>query len=290
MVEPAKVYSVRTLDGALNVLDGERNVRILAGGTDLMVLLNARQFRAAAFLDIWKVIELRGIRDEGDGLRIGALTSFSEIIKSDLTQKWTPLLVEAAMTIGAIQIQNRGTLGGNLVNGSPAGDSLPVLAVLDAEIDVASHSRGTRTVRYEDFFTAYRRTVLEADEIVTSIKIRKLERGEKSFFYKVGTRRAQAISKVMMAARVGVTSDSIESCAISFGSMTPVVRRASQIEAALQGWVSGSTLPGTIQDLLEIELTPIDDIRSTARYRMRVARNLLARMLREVGLETSTLS
>ena len=283
MADHARVYSVRTIDEALAILDGERDIRVLAGGTDLMVLLNARQFESQAFLDIWKVRELRGIRDEGAWLRIGALTSFSEIINSGLTRTWTPLLVESAMTIGAVQIQNRGTLGGNLVNGSPAGDSLPVLSVLDAEIDVASHSRGTRTVRYVDFFTAYRRTVLEADEIVTSIKIRKLERGEKGFFYKVGTRRAQAISKVMMAARVAMNSDSIESCAISFGSMTPVVGRASQIEAALRGWVSGSTLPVSIPDLLDVEVSPIDDIRSTARYRIRVARNLLARMLREIG-------
>lgn len=282
MTDPAKVYSVQTLDAALNVLDGERNVRVLAGGTDLMVLLNARQFQAPAFLDIWKVSELRGIRDEGEGLRIGALTSFSEIINSPLTRKWTPLLVEAALTIGAIQIQNRGTLGGNLVNGSPAGDSLPVLAVLDAEIDIASQAHGTRTVGYEDFYTAYRRTVLEPDEMVTSIKVRKLAPGENGFFYKVGTRRAQAISKVMMAARVAMDNGVIESCAISYGSMTPVVGRARQVEAALKGWVSGSTLPDSIQDLLEGELSPIDDIRSTARYRMRVARNLLTRMLRDV--------
>jgi len=282
MTDPAKVYSVQTVDAALNILDGEKDVRILAGGTDLMVLLNARQFRAPAFLDIWKVNELRGIRDEGAWLRIGALTSFSEIINSRLTRTWTPLLVEAALTIGAVQIQNRGTLGGNLVNGSPAGDSLPVLAVLDAEIDIASQSRGTRTVGYQDFYTAYRRTVLEADEIVTSIKVRKLEPGEKGFFYKVGTRRAQAISKVMMAARLAMNNGSIDSCAISYGSMTPVVRRAGRVEAALRGWVSGSALPDSIQNLLEGELSPIDDIRSTARYRMRVARNLLARMLREV--------
>lgn len=284
MTDPAKVYSVRTIDAALEVLAGEKNVRILAGGTDLMVLLNARQFRAPAFLDIWKVSELRGIRDEGEGLRIGALTSFSEIINSALTRKWTPLLVEAALTIGAIQIQNRGTLGGNLVNGSPAGDSLPVLAVLDAEIVITSRARGTRRVGYKDFYTAYRRTVLEADEIVTSIRVRKLERGEKGFFYKVGTRRAQAISKVMMAARLAMNNGTIESCAISYGSMTPVVRRAGQVEATLKGWNSGSTLPDVIPDLLERELSPIDDIRSTARYRMRVAGNLLARMLREALL------
>ena len=278
----ANAFSVRTVDEALTVLDdnGPR-VRIIAGGTDLMVLLNAKLYSAPAFLDIWRIDELRGIREDGGRLRIGALTSFTQIVQSELTRTHTPALVEAAQTIGAVQIQNRGTLAGNLVNGSPAGDSLPALSVLDAEIEAASRSRGTRVIPFRDFYTGYRSTVLEADEMVIAITIRKLKKKERSFFYKVGTRRAQAISKVMMAGTVEVADGRIGNCAISFGSMSPVVGRVSDVEAALNGAQIGRELPAGIQQLLQKELSPIDDIRSTATYRMRVACNLLARMLRE---------
>ncbi len=277
------VQSPRHLDEALAILsERRRDLKIIAGGTDLMVLLNARTFHANEFLDIWRINELRGISEQGERIRIGALTSYSAIIASPIVNEFVPALVAAARTIGAVQIQNRGTLGGNLVNGSPAGDTLPVLAAFDAEIEVRSSS-STRTIAYDDFYTGYRQTVLEHDEIVTAISLVKLKDGERSVFYKVGTRRAQAISKVMMASRVSLRDGVVSSAALSFGSVTPVVRRARRLERAIEGMQPGSGLTAAIEKELESEIAPIDDIRSTALYRMRVARNLLARMLSELN-------
>jgi xanthine dehydrogenase small subunit len=276
------VHSPRHLDEALAILSERRSdLRIIAGGTDLMVLLNARTFSAREFLDIWRIGELRGISEHGQRIRIGALTSFSAIIASPIVNTYAPPLVAAARTIGAVQIQNRGTLGGNLVNGSPAGDSLPVMAAFDAEIEIRSN-RGTRVVPFDDFYTGYRQTVLEPDEIVTAISLVKLRDGERSIFYKVGTRRAQAISKVMMASRMSMSDGVVSGVALSYGSVTPVVRRARRLERAIEGMRPGSGLTVAIEKELESEISPIDDIRSTALYRMRVARNLLARMLSEL--------
>ncbi len=281
------VQSPRHLDEALAILaEGRSDLKIIAGGTDLMVLLNARTFHAREFLDIWRIGELRGITDQGERIRIGALTSYSAIIASPILNASVPVLVAAARTIGAVQIQNRGTLGGNLVNGSPAGDTLPVLAAFDAEIEIRS-ARGSRTLAYEDFYTGYRQTVLEPDEIVTAVSLLKLRNGEQSIFYKVGTRRAQAISKVMMASRISLHDGSVSSIALSFGSVTPVVRRARRLERAIVGMRAGSGLTAAIEKELESEISPIDDIRSTAVYRMRVARNLLERVLGELTLPPS---
>src|SRR5947207_7398387 len=137
-----------------------------------MVLMNAHLLDAGEFLDIWDVDELRGIEDEGDALRIGALTTYTQLINSELVQRHAPSLVAASHTIGAIQIQNRGTLGGNVVNASPAGDSLPVLAAYDAEIELGS-ARGSRRVPLNRFYTGYRQSVLEPDELVLAVRIQK---------------------------------------------------------------------------------------------------------------------
>jgi len=283
MQSKTQVQSPRHLDEALAILsERRRDLKIIAGGTDLMVLLNARTFHANAFLDIWRINELRGISEQGERIRIGALTSFSAIIASPLVNVSAPALVSAARTIGAVQIQNRGTLGGNLVNGSPAGDTLPVLAAFDAEIEIRSN-RGSRVVAFDDFYTGYRKPVLEPDEMVTAISLLKLKDGERSIFYKVGTRRAQAISKVMMASRVLLRDRVVSSLALSFGSVTPVVRRARKLERAIEGMQPGSELTTGIEKELESAISPIDDIRSTARYRLRVARNLLERMLSELA-------
>lgn len=145
-----------------------------------MVLMNSHLLDAAEFLDIWRIGELRGINDEGDGLRIGALVTYTELIKSQLIQNHAPALVAASRTIGAIQIQNRGTIGGNIVNASPAGDSLPVLAAYDAEIEIGS-ARGTRNVSFNKFYTGYRNTVLAPDEMVVAVRIPKLKDGERDF-------------------------------------------------------------------------------------------------------------
>jgi CO/xanthine dehydrogenase FAD-binding subunit len=283
MTDSPTAYSVETLAEAFRVLaEHGRGVRVVAGGTDLMVLMNAHQLDAARFLDIWRVGELRGITDEGERLRVGALVTYTELIRSPLVGRDAPALVAASRTIGAIQIQNRGTLGGNIVNASPAGDSLPVLAACDAELEIGS-SRGLRRVAFNEFYTGYRQTVLAEDELLVAVRLPKLQANERDFFYKVGTRRAQAISKVVMAARAAATAGVINSIRISIGSVAPTVIRAPQTEALLAGQTLSPALIKQAQETVMREVSPITDLRSTEHYRRTVTGNVLAKCLRQLG-------
>jgi xanthine dehydrogenase small subunit len=182
-----------------------------------------------------------------------------------------PMLVASAREIGGSQIQNRGTLGGNVANGSPAGDTLPVLAAADASVVLAS-AGGERRVPFTSFYTGYRKSVMRQDELITALEISPVLGHQ--WFRKVGTRAAQAISKVVMAA-VGPAGD--EAPRVALGSVAPTVVRLPSTEAALAG---GATLVEAQRLLLE-EIAPIDDVRSTAEYRRRVAANLLARFWKE---------
>jgi xanthine dehydrogenase small subunit len=255
-------------------------LKIMAGGTDLMVLMNAHVLDASEFLDIWQVNELRGIEDDGDQLRIGALTTYTQLIKSELVQQHAPSLVAASRTIGAIQIQNRGTIGGNIVNASPAGDSLPVLAAYDAEVELG-RARGTRRVPFNHFYTGYRRTVIEPDELVLSVRLPKLKEGEVDFFWKVGTRRAQAISKTVMAVRARINHTRIDSISIAVGSVAPTVVRAIETERLLTGSIVNDALINEARRTIAREITPITDLRSTERYRRIVTGNVLVKFLRQ---------
>jgi xanthine dehydrogenase small subunit len=276
------VQSPLTLAETYALLAEGGGLKIIAGGTDLMVLLNAHLLDAGNFLDIWRVDELRGITDEGDGLRIGALTTYTQLIRSALSQQFVPSLVAASRTVGALQIQNRGTIGGNIVNASPAGDSLPVLAAYDAEIEIGS-LRGTRIVAFNEFYTGYRRTVLEPDELVIAVRVPKLKVGERDFFYKVGTRRAQAISKIVMAAKAKTAATTIESVSVSVGSVAPTVLRAPQTERLLTGATLTPELIEQARQMISSEVKPISDLRSTEHYRRTVTGNVLAKFLRQLG-------
>ncbi|HWP41616.1 MAG TPA: xanthine dehydrogenase family protein subunit M [Blastocatellia bacterium] len=282
MSNSIKAYSPGTLDEALALLS-ERGqaIKIIAGGTDIMVLMNARALDSREFLNIWRVDELRGIADEGDRVRIGALTTYTELIRSPLIREGMPALVAASRTIGAIQIQNRGTIGGNIVNASPAGDSLPVLAAYESEVELAS-SAGRRRVAFEEFYTGYRRTVLRPDEIVTAVRVSKLKAGERDFFYKVGTRRAQAISKAVLAARASVEAGTIRSIRIGIGSVAPTVIRAPRTEQLLLGRALSAELIEEARRMISSEVAPITDLRSTEHYRRTVTGNVLVKFLRDL--------
>ena len=253
----------RSLEDALRLLREEPLVPI-AGATDLYVGLNFGTLAAQRFLDLTRVSELRGIAERDDLLVIGAGTSFTQIMRSPLVQERLPMLVQAASQIGGVQIQNRGTLGGNIANGSPAGDSLPVLAVADAVLVLRS-SGGERRVPFALFYTGYRATVLRGDELIVSVEIPPVPGVQ--WFRKVGTRAAQAISKLVIAAvRAPVPR-------IAMGSVAATTVRLPRTESAL---AAGATIDEAA-DTLESEITPIDDIRSSAQYRRRVAANLLRR-------------
>jgi CO/xanthine dehydrogenase FAD-binding subunit len=279
MAIDSTAFSPSTLAEAYGFLNEHgRKAKIIAGGTDLMVLMNSHMLDAREFIDIWRLDELRGITDEGDTLRIGALTTFTQIIASPLIQLSLPALVDAARTIGAIQIQNRGTIGGNMVNASPAGDSLPVLAAYEAEVEVGS-GRGVRTIAFSQFYTGYRKTVLEPDEIVLGVRMRKLRPNERSFFSKVGARRAQAISKIVMAVKVALRAGGIDSITIGLGSVAPTVIRAVQTESSLTGMALDPTAIEHARSAISQEIAPITDVRSTERYRRAVTGNVLAKIL-----------
>jgi xanthine dehydrogenase small subunit len=284
MTNSPTAYSPTTLNDAYAALaERGRGLKVIAGGTDLMVLMNAHLLDAAEFLDIWRVDELRGITDEGERLRIGALTTYTQLIASPLVGRHVPALVAASHTIGAIQIQNRGTLGGNVVNASPAGDSLPVLAAYDAELEIGS-ARGTRRVLFNEFYTGYRRTVLAPDELVIAVRLPKLKEGERDFFWKVGTRRAQAISKTVLVAKAQAANSMIQSISIGVGSVAPTVIRTPQTEALLTTAPLTPALIEQARQLIAQEVAPITDLRSTEHYRRTVTGNVLVKFLRQLSL------
>jgi CO/xanthine dehydrogenase FAD-binding subunit len=238
----------------------------LAGGTDLFVGINAGAPMPRHYLDLWALDELRGIGHSGETLAIGALVTYTDLLQSRAVGKLLPILQQAARQVGGVQIQNRGTLAGNVGNGSPAADAVPVLAAAEAVIVLASRSSGERAIPLAHYYTGYRKSVRRADELIVRIEIAVPE-GEQTF-RKVGTRAAQAISKVVMAS-VGHR--------VAFGSVAPTVVRAHRLEAYLQ---DGGADPDEARRLAEAELTPIDDVRSTAHYRRTVAGNLAAELVR----------
>jgi len=275
------VESPRTLDEALGLLAGS-DYRPLAGGTDLLVQITGELAPAPAHvLDIWRLDELRGIALDGDALVLGALTTYTDIRRSELCQELVPALVEAAATIGAAQIQNRGTLGGNAVNASPAGDTLPLLLATDAQLELGS-MRGRRTVPATDFWTGYRRTARAADELLLRIRL-PLPSGRNLRFRKVGTRRAQAISKVVMALAWREDGGVWRDVRLALGSVAERPVRVRQTEGVLEGAAPRRQTADHAAATLAAEISPIDDVRSTADYRRVVSARVLHRLLREEG-------
>ena len=263
----------RSLKAALAMLATAPALTPIAGCTDVMVGLHFGTSDQRQFIDLWPLDELRGITlDKPEGLsprlRIGALTTYTEIIASPIIRKRVPMLVAAAREVGGAQIQNRGTLGGNIANASPAGDTLPVLAAADARIVLRS-AGGERRVSFSEFYTGYRTSVRQPDELITAIEIPAIE--GRQWWRKVGTRRAQAISKIMMA---GVRGPQVR---IALGSVGPVVVLATGAAKVL---AHGGSVADA-QAALAREITPIDDVRSTGEYRQQVAANLLAQFWKE---------
>lgn len=235
----------------------------IAGCTDVYVQLEFGMTPAQRYMDIWGLREMRTIQERSDALVLGALTTYTDIMQSAVVQNWLPMLVQAAGLVGGVQIQNRGTIGGNIANGSPAGDSLPVFAAANA-IVVLQSNEGERRVPFVEFYTGYRKSVMQSNELIVAVEVPRVE--GKQWFRKVGTRAAQAISKVVVA---GVRAPQPR---IAVGSVAPTVVRLPRTEAALaQGSIESA------QRILMEEIVPIDDIRSTAQYRTRVTANLLGR-------------
>ena len=285
-VEPP-IETPRTLAEAFAALSGSSADDLLtpiAGGTDVMVRITGEIGESPArMLDLWRLDELRGISSDGGAISIGALTTYTEIRRSAPCREHLPALVEAAATIGAAQIQNRGTLGGNIANASPAGDTLPVLLALDA-VFVVGGARGERTIPASEFWVAYRRTALAPDELILRIVI-PVAGGREARFRKIGTRRAQAISKVVLALawRDDGSSSGWRNVRVALGSVADRPIRAHAAEAALESRTPSPEAADAAAEALAAEITPIDDVRSTADYRRTVAARVLHRLVRDAG-------
>lgn len=278
-----ELVAPRNLESALEMLAREPRVwRPFAGGTDLMVLLEAGKLAHRRFVSIWNFGELRRIDVLRDSVAIGALSSYTEIQNNETLRSEFPLLCRAASETGSVATQNRGTLGGNIANASPAADSPPALAVYDVEIELLSAS-GSRRLPYGGFHTGYKQTHMRADELIARIHLPRTQNRGKQYYRKVGTRRSQAISKVCFAGAMSFDGGRISDVRIALGSVAPTVVRAVETEKMLEGQKISSALLKAAQETLGREVSPIDDMRSTAVYRRRVAQNLLAEFFEVVA-------
>lgn len=273
----------RSLADVLSLLANEPGVwRPFAGGTDLMVLLEAGKLDHRNYINIWPLAELRGIEVSDAHVTLGALTTYTDVQSHALLHDEFPMLCQAASETGGLAIQNRGTLGGNIVNASPAADSPPALLAYDAEIELVS-AQGSRWLPYQGFHTGYKQMLMRPDELLTRIRLPRNTTGATHYYRKVGTRKAQAISKVCLAAMGRTNNGQIEDVRIALGSVAPIVVRCTQTENALRGQKPDAVTAKSAQASLAREISPIDDIRSTADYRLQVALNLLADFVRTLN-------
>ncbi|HET7694578.1 MAG TPA: xanthine dehydrogenase family protein subunit M [Vicinamibacterales bacterium] len=288
-----------SLGEALDDLARHPDARPFAGGTDLMVVLEAGHLPPGRYVSLQHCRELQGIADGSNGgVAIGALTTYTQIRDSVRLARDYPLLGAAARETGGIATQNRGTIGGNIANASPAADTPPVLLVYDAELEIASAS-GSRRVPYAGFHRGYKQMDLAPGELIARIHLPPrigthaasglfsgAGEGSVSYYRKVGTRRAQAISKVCFAGTIRVEAGAVQEVRIALGSVAPTAIRAVRTEDELRGQPLDMDAVAAAERTLLSEIAPIDDLRSTARYRARVAANLLREFLgRAAGQE-----
>ncbi|MEP6920523.1 MAG: xanthine dehydrogenase family protein subunit M [bacterium] len=273
-----ELISPATLGEVLDLLTREPGIwKPFAGGTDLMVLLEAGKLAHRKYFNIWNLQEFRGIDVTNDSVALGALTTYTEVQAHPVLREEFPLLCQAASETGGLAIQNRGTLGGNIVNASPAADSPPALLVYDAELELVS-TQGTRRVLYHSFHTGYKHMIMRADELLARVILPRASAGLTHYYRKVGTRKAQAISKICFAATARASGDRLEDLRLAFGSVAPIPIRCFKTEAALRGMpLTELATEGRRQ--LAKEISPINDIRSTADYRLTVSLNLLQQFL-----------
>lgn len=287
------VHTPTSLAEALRLMeDAGRKGTAIAGCTDLMVEIEAGKRTIDTGIDLTRISELREIRLAGGYLEIGATCTFSQIREHPLVLDHAPILAEAAATIGAWQIQSRATLGGNLATASPAGDSLPVLLVLDALVLVAD-VRGERSIASRDFFPSYRTTALRPGELIVKVRVPLDPPSDRrvQLFRKIGTRGAQAVSKasIAFAARLDAAARRwagpvlLRDVRIAAGSVAPIPLRLFESEAACEGREARPELADSVSEIARREVRPIDDVRSTAAYRAFVVGRVIRRILINVG-------
>jgi CO/xanthine dehydrogenase FAD-binding subunit len=274
------VLSPRTLDDALTLLHQYRTgVRIIAGGSDVVVQLRDGVINTEKLLNIHSVKELRFIKETGGRIHIGSLSTYSDIINSQLTRKHAWILVEAAGQIGATQLQNTATIGGNLGNASPAGDSLPPLYALAATVATRSKS-GRHEIPIEKFFIGYRKIVLNPDELIEEVSFDGLRRNDAGAYLKLGLREANAISIVDVAVALrGKRQNSYDDVKVALGAVAPTIVRAQKCEQALVGKRLTKKVLREAAELASQDASPISDIRGSAEYRKKVVNSLVFQAL-----------
>lgn len=272
----------RTLAEALALMAQPPGVwRPFAGGTDLMVQVAAGTLRHRQFVSLWGIEELRRIEVAADAVILGSLTTFSDVLAHPILRAEFPTLCAAASETGGIANQNRGTIGGNIANASPAADTPPALLACDAELEIAS-TRGRRRMPYARFHTGYKEMDLRDDELIAAVRLPRRP-GWTQHYRKVGARRAQAISKVCFAGAATLADGRVADIRLAYGSVAPTVIRATATEAVLRGALLDTRAIAAAAASLGRELSPIDDIRSTAAYRSHVARALLVEFLQRLA-------
>ncbi len=270
--------SPTTLDEALGALDGPGPVAVIAGGTDWFPALGERAF-VGTMLDVTRVAGLRGITASGDGWRIGGATTWSDILRADLPSAFDGLKL-AAREVGSVQIQNAGTVAGNICNASPAADGVPPLLSLDTVVELSSQ-RGVRQVPLSDFITGVRRTERAADELVTALYVPALPEGARGGFTKIGGRKYLVISVAMVGAVLVLSGGRIVTARIAVGSASPVAQRMGALETALEGTDLAGALACVTPDQLS-QLSPISDIRGSAEYRAEAVTEAIRRTLTQI--------
>lgn len=276
------LLSPGSLGDALSVLASEPGVwQPFAGGTDLMVLLESGKLPHKNYLNIWNLAELRGIETAPNQITLGALTTYTDVQANSTLRDEFPMLTQAASETGGLAIQNRGTLGGNIANASPAADSPPALLAYNAELELLS-VRGSRWVPYQSFHTGYKQMIMQPDELLTRIRLPRLWPDLKHYYRKVGTRKAQAISKICFAATARINESRVDHVRIALGSVAPVPLRCRRTEDVLRGETLNENTIKQARAELAQEIVPIDDIRSTKNYRLQVSLNVLEDFLRQL--------
>jgi carbon-monoxide dehydrogenase medium subunit len=272
------VISPTTLDEALSAMASGKSITPLAGGTDIMVYMDSGILKPTTLLNLYALEQFHQLPDLNEGLALGPLSTYQQTRDSVIAKKY-PMLAQAAREVSVLAIQSRATWIGNIANASPAADGVPALMAHDAIVELSSQG-GVRKISLDSFYQGYKQTIRNDDELITSVTLPEPEPGWQNYYRKVGTRRFQAISKTLLAARIKLSSDQmIEDVRMVFASVAPHTLRAVQTESLLRGQVLTPELIESAVQAIQDEISPIDDIRSNEAYRRKVTGNLVCDFL-----------
>lgn len=281
VVEDFSFVKPDSLQHALTLKNEDPSRKFFAGGTDLMVEIEAGMLQTGTFIDLHQIEELHGIKESPDHITVGAMVSYADLMKHPVIQKEFPLLREAAKETAAPAIQNRGTIGGNVANASPAADTPPSMLTYDCRMCLSS-TAGERWIDYQDFHIDYKKMDLKPDEMITKFEFKRGPQADLVRYQKIGTRKMQAISKVVFAAQGRMENEKFADVRLAFGSVAPRPIRCKEVEKAINGCALKELSLEALQNAARQEIVPIDDVRSTSEYRFEVSVNLIWRFLSDL--------